>query len=146
MSLNAGAPVALAARSTVCLRGKRPSRILAHLPALAQIMIGDHAGNHRLADRHRADADARIVASLGDDLGLAPVAVDGAARRENRGSGLDREARDDRLPGRYSAEDSAGVVRQEARPAVVPHADLVGILLAGQRRDRKPVADLDALD
>jgi len=31
------------------------------LPAMAQEMIGEHAGHHGLADRHRADADAGIV-------------------------------------------------------------------------------------
>jgi len=42
-------------------------------------MICDHARHHGLADRHRADADARIVAADGRDLGLTAVAVDGAA-------------------------------------------------------------------
>ena len=37
-----------------------------------------------LLDRHRADADAGIVAALGLDLGLAAVAVDGLARRQDR--------------------------------------------------------------
>ncbi len=38
----------------------------------------------RFADRHGANADAGVVAALGDDLRLLPVAVDGAAGREDR--------------------------------------------------------------
>ena len=30
----------------------------AHLPAMAQEMIREHAGHHGFADRHHADADA----------------------------------------------------------------------------------------
>jgi hypothetical protein len=52
----------------------------AGLAAMSQIMVGNGAGDHRLADRHRPDADARIVTSLGDDIDLAALAVDGAAR------------------------------------------------------------------
>ena len=112
---------------------------------MTQIMIGDHARHHRLADRHGADADAGIVAALGDDLGLVAVAVDGLARGQDRGGRLHGEARDDRLAGRDAAEDAAGMVRQEERLAVIAHAHLVGVLLAGDRGGRKAVADLDAL-
>ena len=35
----------------------------------AQKMVRQHAGDHRLADRHGADADAGVVAAFGDDLG-----------------------------------------------------------------------------
>jgi len=52
-----GSPVSARQR----LRG--PRRRPADLAALAQIMIGDNAGHHRLADRHRTDADARVVAA-----------------------------------------------------------------------------------
>jgi hemoglobin-like flavoprotein len=37
---------------------------------MAEEMICEHAGDHRLADRHGADADARIVPALGHDLGV----------------------------------------------------------------------------
>ena len=121
-------------------------RWFADLAPMTQIVVREHARHHRLADRHRADADARIVAALGDDLGLVAVAVDGLARRQDRRGRLDGEARDDRLPGRDAAEDAARVVGQEDRPAVIAHAHLVGVLLAGQRGRRKAVADLDALD
>ena len=109
-------------------------------------MIGDDACHHRLADRHGADADAGIVPALGDDLGLVAVAVDGAARVQDRGGRLHGKARDHRLAGGNPAEDAAGVVRQKPGPAVVAHAHLVGILLAGERGGRKSRADLDALD
>jgi hypothetical protein len=54
-----------------------------HLPAMAQKMIGQHAGHHGLADRHRADADAGVVAALGHDVGVGALAIDRAARRQN---------------------------------------------------------------
>src|SRR5262245_24487285 len=125
---------------------ERPCDGSADLAALPQIVIGEHACHHRLADRHRADADARIMPSLGDDLGLAPVAVDGAARGEDRRGRLDGEARHDRLAGGDAAENAAGVIGQEARPAVVAHAHLVGVLLAGQERGSEAIADLDPFD
>src|SRR4051812_11610899 len=37
-----------------------PRRPLPHLPALAQIVIRNHASHHGLADGHGADADTRI--------------------------------------------------------------------------------------
>src|SRR4029453_4101826 len=54
--------------------------------------------------------------------------------------------RDDRLARRDAAEDAAGVVRQELRAALLPHAHLVGVLFARERRRGKARADLDALD
>ncbi len=36
----------------------RPASLTAHLPAMPQQMVGQHAGHHRLADRYGADADA----------------------------------------------------------------------------------------
>ena len=57
---------------------------LAGLAAVAEVMIGEHDGHHRLADRHGADADARIVTALGRDFGLVACGVDGAARGEDR--------------------------------------------------------------
>jgi hypothetical protein len=56
----------------------------AGLAAMAEVVIGEHDGHHRLADRHGADADARIVAALGRDLGFVAGGIDGAARREDR--------------------------------------------------------------
>jgi hypothetical protein len=41
---------------------------------MAEEMICEHAGDHRLADRHGADADARIVPALGHDLGVRATA------------------------------------------------------------------------
>src|SRR6516162_9404229 len=56
----------------------------AHLSAMTQIVIGEHAGHHGLADGDGANADAGIVAALGDDLGFLPLAVHGAAGRKDR--------------------------------------------------------------
>src|SRR5206468_9265368 len=84
---------------TSVLALERPSRACAHLGALTQIVIRNHACHHGLADRHRPDAHARVVAALGADLGLVAVAVDGAPRVEDRRGRLDREAHHDRLTG-----------------------------------------------
>ena len=48
----------------------------AGLAAMAEVMVGQHDGDHRLADRHRADADARIMAAFGRDLGVVALCVD----------------------------------------------------------------------
>ena len=56
-------------------------RRLADLAALAQIVIGDDARHHGFANRHRPDADARVVAAGGGNVGLVAVAVDGARAR-----------------------------------------------------------------
>ncbi len=120
-------------------------RALADLTAMAQIVIGQHACQHGFADRHRADADARIVAALGRDLGVAAVFVDGLARVQDRRRRLDRKARHDRLAGGNAAENAAGMVGQKERLAVIAHAHLVGILFAAERRRGETVADLDAL-
>ena len=50
-------------------------RLPAHLPAMPQESIRQHAGDHRFADRHGANADARVMAALGDDLRLLAGAV-----------------------------------------------------------------------
>src|SRR5882672_12080472 len=121
-----------------------PFRALAHLGALTQIMVGDHARHHGLADRHRTNADARIVASLGADLGLVAEAIDGAAWRQDRGGRLDGKTCNDRLTGRDPAQDAARIVAQEHRLAVVTHANLVPVLLAGKGSGGKTRADLDA--
>ena len=71
--------------------------------------------------------------------------VDGAPGGEDRRGRLHGEADDDRLAGRDAAQDAAGVVGQELRPPVVAHADLVGVVLAGQLRRRHAGPDLDAL-
>src|SRR5690242_21430700 len=47
--------------------------LFAHLPAMTQEVIGQHAGHHGLADRHGADADTGIVTALGEDICLAAV-------------------------------------------------------------------------
>src|SRR5580693_3759670 len=109
-------------------------------------MIRDHARHHGLADRHGADADARIVAALGRDFGLVAVTVDGAARGKDGGRRLDGKARHHRLPGGNAAQNAAGIIGQEDRLAVVAHAHFVAILLAGKLSGAKAGADLDALD
>src|SRR6185437_5201232 len=44
-------------------RPERPRRPLAHLAAMHEIVVGQHARYHGFAYRDRADADARVVAA-----------------------------------------------------------------------------------
>src|ERR1700759_1375949 len=78
--------------------------ILTDLATMAEGMIRQHARHHGFADRPRADADAGVVTPLGHDIGVGPVAVHGAARREDRRRRLYGETRHHRLPGRDAAE------------------------------------------
>ena len=50
---------------------------------MAEVMIRQNAGHHRFAHRHRADADARVVAAFGENIRIMPRFVDGLARRED---------------------------------------------------------------
>ena len=52
----------------------------AALGAVAQQVIGQHAGHHRLAHGHGADTDAGVVTALGHHLDLVAVDVDAAPR------------------------------------------------------------------
>src|SRR4051812_49300867 len=90
-------------------------RGLSHLSAVPQRLVGEHDRHHGFAHRHGADADAGIMAALGDDLGFGAGFVDGAARSKNGRGRLDRKARHDRLAGRDAAQDAAGMVGEEYR-------------------------------
>src|SRR6478735_9413184 len=79
---------------------ERPSGRFADLSALAQIMIGNHAGHHSLADGYCPDADAWIVAAFGRHFGFVAVPVDGLSRDEDRRGRLDRKTHHARLAGR----------------------------------------------
>src|SRR6185437_14834312 len=57
---------------------------------MPQERVGQRAGDHRLADWHGADADARVVAALGDDLRFVAGLSDCAARRQDRRRALCR--------------------------------------------------------
>ena len=75
------------------------------LAGLCLVATATRDGNRAIAvvmnsDRYGPDADARVVAALGDDLGLVAEAVDGAAGRQDGGRRLDGEAADDLLAGR----------------------------------------------
>src|SRR5262249_9985509 len=112
------------------------------LPPVPQQVIGEDDGQHRLAHGHGADADAGIVATLGDDVDILALLGDTLARGQDRTGRLHREAHDDVLAGGDAAEDAAGVVGEE-RDLAVLHAHLVGIGLAGQARGLEAGADLD---
>ena len=119
--------------------------VAAGLAAVAQEVVGQHAGHHRLADRHGADADAGIVAALGDDLGVLVGGRHRLARRQDRRGRLDREAHDDRIAVGDAAQDAAGLVGRGNTGPALPGPHLVGILDAGERsrppsrrRSRRP--------
>lgn len=57
---------------------------LADLPAMPQEMIRQHAGHHGLADRHRPNADAGVMAALGHDVDIGALAVHGRAATDRR--------------------------------------------------------------
>ena len=82
---------------------------------MAQEMIRQHAGHHGFADRHRADADAGIVAAFGQDVGVVAAAIDGLARRQDRRRRLYGKTHHHRLASGDAAEDAAGVVGEKPR-------------------------------
>src|SRR5437016_2989592 len=126
--------------------GERPCRGFADLPALTQIVVGDHACHHGLADRHRANAHTRVVPPLRADVGLGTIPINRAAGSEYRRGRLDGETADDRLAGGDAAQNAARMVGKKHRSTVVAHADLVGIVFATQPRRGKASADLDTFD
>src|SRR5690606_6699489 len=87
---------------------------VAALRAVAQYVVHQDQGQHRLGDGRRADSDAGIVAAESfDDLRIAFL-VDRAARDADAGSRLDRQRHGDVLAGRNSAEHAAGLVADKA--------------------------------
>jgi hypothetical protein len=86
------------------------TRIFPDLPAVAQQVIGKHAGDHRLANRHGTDANARVMAALGSNLRLSPKAIHCLPRLQDRGGGLYRKTRNNRLAGRDPAEYPACMI------------------------------------
>src|ERR1700730_18458730 len=113
--------------------------------AMAQEMIGEDAGHHRLADRDGADGDAGLVPAMGFDLDLIASDIDGAHRMQDRARRLDREAGDDVLTGRDAAENAPGIVRQKDDPAII-HPHLVSVFLAPQGGGGEPGPDLHTLN
>src|SRR5215469_10993608 len=113
--------------------------------AMAQKVISEDAGHHRLAYRNGADSDARVVPTLGFDLDFVAIDIDGAHRMQDRAGRLHRKARDDVLAGRDPAEDAAGIVGQKDDTAVFyPH--LIAVLFPTQLHRSKTCADLDTFD
>mgnify|MGYP000023500347 CR=1 FL=1 len=103
----------------------------ADLPAMAEFVVGEDAGEHGFGDRGGADADAGVVAALGADVGVFAVLRDRLALGEDRRGRLHREAGDDGLAGGDAAEDAAIVVREEF-DVVAGLAHFVGIGFAGE--------------
>ena len=110
-------------------------------------MIRQHAGDHGFANRHGANADARIVAALGHDIGVGALFLLSTvrARRQNRRAWLHRETDHHRLPRGDSAEDAARVVRQNPARPLLPMVSRWRSPCRARRRG-ETVADLDALD
>ena len=104
-------------------------------------MIDQHQRQHRLGDRRRADADARVVAAERLDLDRIAGLVDRTARRADRRRRLDRDRHRDVLPGRNPAQHAAGVVAHEAL-----RRQFVAVLRALLHDRMETRADLHALD
>lgn len=73
--------------------------MLAYLPPVAQRVIGEHEGDHRLHHRRAANADTGVVAALRHDVGCFAVARDSGHRRQDRTRRLERDAQAHRLAG-----------------------------------------------
>ena len=104
-------------------------------------MVSEYQRHHRLAHRHRADADARVVTALRANVGFLSEPVDRGPRREDRRRRLDGEAHDDVLPRGDPAEDAARVIGCIPRQPVVAGPDFVGVVLAGKRGRREAIAE-----
>ena len=53
---------------------------------MAPVMVREHQSEHRLADRHGADADAGIVPALGDEVDVLAAPRDAPLARSERES------------------------------------------------------------
>src|SRR2546422_5346580 len=114
---------------------------VAALRAMAQPVIHQHAAEHCLRDRRRADAHARVVAAGGLYRGRLAFAVDRAARKADARGRLERDAHQDVLAGRDAAQRSARVVREKTL-----RRQLVAVLGAFLLDRGEAGADLHAFD
>ncbi len=89
------------------------TRTSAFCPRLTQQVVHQHDGHHRFGNRRGADADARVVTALGDDVHRVAMHVDRTARRGDARGRLQRQMRNDRLAGGNTTEDAARVVAEE---------------------------------
>ena len=105
---------------------------------MAQPVVGQHAGDHRLADRHGADADAGVVAPLGPDVRASPVRVTLARGVRIEEVGLTAKRQTTGWPVEMPPRTPPAWFDRNGRRALVAGAHLVGVLLAAQRRGRKP--------
>lgn len=83
------------------------------LPLLRPVqhdVVGYYAGHHGFADGDRADADAGVMAAFGDDLGFLAMPINGSARGQNRGGGLDRKTTDNFLARADAAQYATGMI------------------------------------
>ena len=107
---------------------------------VAQRMLHHDQCQHGLGDRRGADADARVVASLGDDLDRLVVHVNGVARTDDQSWSADRDAHLQVLPGADATQRAARVVGFEAL-----RRDRIAVRGAALRDAGEAGADLDAL-
>src|SRR5210317_2148755 len=111
------------------------------LPTLAQIMIHDDQRQLRLRNRGRAQSDAWVVTTLGQNLYLITLNIHGSAGSRNARSRFQRNTDYQVLAGRDAAEHPARVVGQ--KPV---GSDFVAMLRALLRYTRKTGAYFDTLD
>ena len=106
-------------------------------------MIRKHAGHHRFTNRHGTNADAGIVAALGQDFRVVAMHINGFLRLKNGAGRFDRKTHDDILSGRNAAEDASGMVGKKFGFALCTGAHLIGIVFTAQRCRREPIADFN---
>ena len=119
-------------------------RLLAHLAAVAQEVVGQHQGHHGLAHRNGPDSDAGVVAALGHHVDVFTLGRDAALGREDGRGGLDREAHHHVLARGNATQNAARIVGEEFRLAA-PHADFIGVLFARKLGRLEAGANLHAL-
>ena len=88
---------------------------LPDLPAMPQIVIGQHQCHHGFANGHGADADTGVVAAFCGDFGFGAISIDGFARCSDGRGWFDGKACDHGLAGGDPAQYAACFVGEKVR-------------------------------
>src|ERR1700733_9067174 len=110
------------------------------LRAMAQVVVHEHDGEHRLGDRCGPKPHARIMPAGGHDLDRVSGAVDGAARDLDARGGLERQVRDHILAGGDAPEHPSGMVAAKAL-----RRQFIAVFTAALRAGARAGAQFDGL-
>ena len=100
---------------------------------MAQQVIGQDTGHHRLAHRNAPNSDTGIVTALCGDLRVFSLPGDGSARRQDRTGGLYGKANHHVLTGGDATQNAACLVGQKVY-ILAFHPHLVRVFFARKRR------------